>query len=146
MIFRQYILRDIASGKLKSTAFTKYILSLFGIFESVPLLLLWLTSYLGETACRGGGYDCGQGLGIIFVLVIGPVILLVNFIFLVVLFYGLFDIRKRLKGENFSVYKSIRSSEVLYNISISLGLLIVVSVFLWLLYFISFSNVYSPFL
>ena len=146
MIFRQHVLRDIASGKLKSVAFTKYILSLFGIFESVPLLLLWLTSYLGEMACSGGGYDCGQCVGIVFVLVIGPIILLINFIFLVVLFYGLFDIRKRLKSEDISVYKSIKSNEVLYNISISLGLLIVVSVFLWLLYFINFSNVYSPFL
>ena len=97
-------------------------------------------------ACSGGGYDCGQGVGIVFVLVIGPIILLINFIFLVVLFYGLFDIRKRLKSEDISVYKSIKSNEVLYNISISLGLLIVVSVFLWLLYFINFSNVYSPFL
>ena len=146
MIFRQHVLRDIASGKLESIAFTKYILSLLGIFESVPLLLLWLTSYLGEMACRGGGYDCGQGVGIVFVLVIGPIILLINFILLVVLFYGLFDIRKRLKREDISVYKSIKSNEVLYNISISLGLLITVSVFLWLLYFISFSNVYSPFL
>lgn len=145
-MFRQHVLHDIASGKLESVAFAKYILSLLGIFESVPILLLWLTSYLDRMACIGGGSDCGQGVGIIFGLVIGPIILLINFIFLVVLFYGLFDIWKRLKREDVFVYKDIESNEVLYNISIVLGLLIVVSVFLWLLYFISFSNVYSPFL
>lgn len=146
MMFRQHVLHDIASGKLESIAFAKYILSLFGIFESIPLLLLWLTSYLDRTACIGGGSDCGQGVGFLFALVIGPIILILNLILLVVLFSSLFDIRKRLKREDVSVYKNIESNEVLYNIFIVLGLLIVVSVFLWLLYFISFSNVYSPFL